>query len=699
MKRLFDLNNVKITIDYLNKTISSLIFNNEELIHGDIPFFTVKMRTKNAEKRYISAKELSFEGFSEDFALFLNKEIGVKIKINQIDNGLNFNVEVLNHTSDLIETVEIMSLGLDPNLIEEGGKGEIDIPYNEGARITSLKRRDENGFTYREVDYPSYGISYVYPNMISSPFMLYIHDKKGIYLGMHDKSFTPKHIDVRLFEGVLKTEMSVFTNTNYGEDYKMDFDCKMIFFEGNFYDGCEIYREWFYKTHRDSYRTIKERYEELPKWYHESPVVVTYPVLGGKDSDTEMKEGGLYPYTNGLAVIDRFYEETHAKMMVVLMQWESTAPWAPPYVWPPYGDYQNFCLYRDELHARGHYLGVYTSGFGWTNKSFRKEYDKTEEFERDNLVEIMCTDSNGYMQSTVVTDIRFGYDICPALERSKQIFINEAKKMVDADLDYVQILDQNHGGHPYFCYSDKHGHIPAPGSWQVVETKKILHAIDTSKCLLGCESAASEPYFGELMFSDNRYVLNYCVGEPIPMYAYLYHEFVNNFMGNQICYAMTDERYSLTFRMAYSFINGDMFTLVIDGEGKIHIAWCNDIIVEDEMPLTLIKNTNKWRIGKFEEFLHLGKMVKPLEYECSKKTFGFTWGKEHTYVFDSVLSAAYTNGKDTYQFFINYDIIEEKITLQISNLCIYLDNESDPISMEGNEIIVPPLSVIAVKIK
>ena len=56
MKQLFDLNNVKITIDYLNKTISSLIFNNEELIHGDIPFFTVKMRTKNAEKHRISCE-------------------------------------------------------------------------------------------------------------------------------------------------------------------------------------------------------------------------------------------------------------------------------------------------------------------------------------------------------------------------------------------------------------------------------------------------------------------------------------------------------------------------------------------------------------------------------------------------------------------------------------------------------------------
>lgn len=697
-KKLYRFNNLFVEIDFGNKYVSSINFENEELIHGKLPFFVIKLRDRDANKEYINASQFEFVSFDGTNAIYKHEKVDVTLSINQLENGLKWGVSIKNHTSKIIEQVELMTVGFNKELEEECGTGEVVIPYNEGARITSLKRRDENGFTYREVDYPSYGTSYVYPNMISSPFMAYIFNKKGVYFGMHDETFTPKHIDVREYEGVLKTEMSVFTNTNYGEDYQMKFESLMIFFKGDFYDACDIYRDWFYKTHSKKFKTIKEQYTELPKWYHESPVVVTYPVLGEKDSDLNMAPGKLYPYTNGLKVIDHFYQETDSKMMVVLMQWEGTAPWAPPYVWPPYGDINDFYKYRDELHNRGHYLGLYTSGFGWTNKSFRKEYDKTLEFEQRNLKEIMCTDSNGFMKSTVVTDIRYGFDVCPALDLSKKIFIDEAMKMVNADIDYVQILDQNHGGHPYFCYSDKHGHIPAPGSWQVEETLKILKSIDKLKCLLGCESAASEPYLNELKFSDNRYVLNYCVGEPIPMYSYLYHEFVNNFMGNQICYAMTNEKYSLTFRMAYSFINGDMYTLVIDGNGKIHIAWCNDIIVDEDMPLRLIKNTNNWRVGKFERFLHLGKMVRPLKYQCSKKTFGYTWGKEHTYVFDSVLSAAYTDGKETYQFFINYDEIEEKIILPKEGMEAIFDEGKESVTLSTNELIVPPLSLVAVKI-
>ena len=116
------------------------------------------------------------------------------------------------------------------------------------------------------------------------------------------------------------------------------------------------------------------------------------------------------------------------------------------------------------------------------------------------------------------------------------------------------------------------------------------------------------------------------------------------------------------------------------------------------MPLRLIKNTNNWRVGKFERFLHLGKMVRPLKYQCSKKTFGYTWGKEHTYVFDSILSAAYTDGKETYQFFINYDEIEEKVILPKEGMEAIFDEAKESVILPTNELIVPPLSLVAVKI-
>lgn len=698
MKKVFSFSNTKVEIDYLNKTVSSIFFEGEELIFGDVPFFTLKFRSRDAEKTYLSAKEFEFVNCYDSIAEYHHKDADVFLKIEQVENGLRWGIRVNNHTDLLLEQVELMSLGLFPTLLDDGGRGEIDIPYNEGARVTSLERRQASSFCYQEVNYPSQGVYFMYPNMISSPFMAYITNGKGIYLGMHDKSCTPKHIDFHSIGTSFNTEFSVFTNVDYGEDYEMNFDSLMLFFQGDYIDACEIYRTWFYENKPEELKTIKEQYDKFPKWYHESPVVVTYPILGAKDMDTKMEPGGLYPYTNALKVIDHFKEKTNAHYMVTLMQWESTAPWAPPYVWPPYGDVANFYEFRDKLHAKGHYLGLYTSGFGWTNKSLRKPYDKTEEFEKRGLAAIMCTDSNGVMKSTIVSDIRNGFDICPKLELSKKIFVDEANKMVDAKIDYVQILDQNHGGNPYFCYSDKHGHVPAPGSWQVKETKELLNRIDRSTCLLGCESAASEPYINELKFSDNRYILNYIIGEPIPMYSYIYHEFVNNFMGNQICNRLVEERYALTYRMAYSFINGDLYTLIIDGNGKIHTAWCDDLIVNEEMPLTLIKNTNKWRSGRFEEFLHYGKVVRPVKYECAKKSFVFTNGLPHTFNFDAVLSSAYTNGNETYQFFINYDNVDETIKLPFDKPIVFFEPNGKEQQLTSKEVIVPALSMVAVKI-
>lgn len=699
MKKEYFFKNNAISLDFAQKTINSLIFKGEEMIEGNVSFFTLRMRKKDNSHYYLPAKDFKLDKYENGKAYYSHKEADVILTVSELSNGLKWSIKVINQTNNLLEQVELMTLGLCPNLIADGGKGEIAIPYNEGLRVTSMKQRMTSDFRYYDVDYPSLGIYHMYPNMISSPFMAYIHNETGIFLGMLDKECTPKHIDFRYFEDVLKTEMAVFTNVDYGQDYEMNFDSVMLFFEGNYFDACDLYREWFYQNKGKDFKKIKDKYNEFPKWYHESPVIVTYPVVGTKDSDKEMKPGGLYPYTNGLPVMDSLGKQTDSKIMTVLMQWESTAPWAPPYVWPPYGDVNDFFKYRDELHKRGYYLGVYTSGFGWTNKSYRREYDKTEEFEKEHLADIMCTNSNSEMRSTIVADIRYGFDMCPACEKTKEIIQKEVNKMVEAGLDYIQVLDQNHGGNPYFCYSDKHGHVPAPGKWQIDETLKLLEGIDKKQCLLGCESAASEPYIEELAFSDNRFPLNFFTGEPIPMYSYVYHEYVNNFMGNQCSCFLANEKFSLTYRMAYAFMAGDLYTIIIDGNAKIHTAWCNDFIVEHDMPLRLIKNTNKWRLGNFERFLHLGKMVKPLAYECSKKEIGFVGWPPHEKEIRSVLSATYTDEKETYQFFINYDEKDEIVVVPtLKEIKILKTPDGKLETIKGNKFVVPPLSVVAIKL-
>jgi len=134
------------------------------------------------------------------------------------------------------------------------------------------------------------------------------------------------------------------------------------------------------------------------------------------------------------------------------------------------------------------------------------------------------------------------------------------RSMAAAGIDYAQILDQNHGGNPYFCYSRDHGHAPVPGPWM---TRAMCALLERAReagqgMLFGCESAAGEPYIPQLMLSDNRFNLGWIYGKPVPMFAYVYHEYLSNFMGNQVCAAGTFEPdpESLAYRLAYALTAG-----------------------------------------------------------------------------------------------------------------------------------------------
>lgn len=246
--------------------------------------------------------------------------------------------------------------------------------------------------------------------------------------------------------------------------------------------------------------------------------------------------------SNALDIIKNLSVDFESKVMALPIQWEGTGPWAPPYVWPPLGGEQNFREFIEGLHIQGNLAGVYCSGIAWTNEScLNPEYTRRQEFEEKELIKIMCDSPEGNSSRSGICQepIRVGYDMCPANRFVHEIAIDEVKKVADSGCDYIQFFDQNIGGASYLCYSKSHGHPHAPGKWQNEAMRELIKELNDvagsleRDVIIGCESAAGEPFMEYLHFNDLRFEINYMLGNPIPLYAYIYHEYSNNFMGNQ----------------------------------------------------------------------------------------------------------------------------------------------------------------------
>ena len=310
----------------------------------------------------------------------------VKVDFAEDRNCAVWSMAIRNESPMAVEYVQYPNIPFAP-LKKNGGMGTVLLPYNEGVLIDDATKRDRHEFFKQEIKYPSKGSCYAFPNMMSSQFMAYLSEGCGVYMGAHDPRRGLKGLDYVATENGVTMGIRTYAGGKFGEDYSMDFPLVTTVFEGGWEDAASIYRQWFSHNLPGNVKKISEN-SRLPEWYMDFPLIVGYPVRGVHDMD-EMQPNGLFPYMNALPYIEEIAEATQARVMALLMHWEGTAPWAPPYVWPPYGGEKAFQAFRDALHARGHLLGVYCSGFGWTYRSNLTDYNRMEEWNQGAVIAAM----------------------------------------------------------------------------------------------------------------------------------------------------------------------------------------------------------------------------------------------------------------------------------------------------------------------
>lgn len=680
--------NTVCTVDYLGGSVANVTVRGKSLAILRTPLFRVGMRDEQGNQTVADAFSAGTVTETETGAVYTDfaKMPALKVNITATteDEQLCWHCACDNAIGNLIEWVDCPLVSLPA---PKTGESAILTPYNEGAIVDDLARRQEFGFGHREIEYPSLGCYHVFPNMICSQFLCYLTTDGegqpcGLYFGAHDERRGLKGIDFfAAGEDSVTMQFRLFSGVNTGDSFAPEYAVVWQDFSGTWEAGAAIYREWF-ESHLPPRVTKLSEKSEVPDWYEDATIVVTYPVRGIHDMD-EMKPNALFPYSNALPLIDNIAERTGARILTLLMHWEGTAPWAPPYVWPPYGGEQPFFDFMDALHRRGHLLGVYCSGFGYTMQSnLIDECNNSAEFEREHLQDAVCAGPDGAVQiSKICTGQRAGYDLCPANRQAQEILNRAYLPLLRSGVDYIQILDQNHGGGQYLCYAKNHGHPHAPGAWMTENMQSLLSSWNAvaSKTLLGCESAAAEPFIGNLKMSDNRFELNWLSGRPVPLYAFLYHEYVRNFMGNQVCCPFPAEEDTLCFRLAYSFVAGDCMTVVCTPDGKFLPNWGGrDFTHLPDMDriLTLMHNLTDFYRNEGKPYLSRGRMLpaRPVLCETIPSTvYGYSTPQPVIY------STAWQTADDN--------------AAQI--LCNHTDNEQR-CTVDGKPYTVPALSAMLI---
>ena len=238
----------------------------------------------------------------------------------------------------------------------------------------------------------------------------------------------------------------------------------------------------------------------------------------------------------------------------------------------------------------------------------------------------MIRGPHGELEASICTGPdkqRLGYDLCLGEEWGRKTVIDEIRKLADFGIDYAQYFDQNLGCASHLCYSGKHHHSPLPGADQVTLMETLLEEVtedlknQNKSMLLGSEAASSHPYMRYLPFCDCRFNFNYGLGTPVPGYAYVFHEYVHGFMGNQggVTYRINCQESpdNLLYRTAYAFHAGDALSFVLKDNGLIHWGWIALHKLpepEQEPVIRLLRNLNALR-RKYPEVMLHGRMLRP----------------------------------------------------------------------------------------
>jgi len=705
--------------------------------HDRFPLFKFNLLTPNRKLLKFSsldAKEIEFldgqgktkivfSGFNEAGRIHLTAEI---IRISE--DMQQFELSVNNATNSWVESITYPVLCFNNDLGVNGSR--LFVPFTEGGEVTikAIPRyRPDLRFRQRRL----------YPGIVSMQFMSWHTDSDGLYFAAHDTEGIPKYLDYYTpdeCENAVSLHFEAFHAIAPHSFRKIGYPMVLKAHRGTWYGAAEIYRE-FLET--SGFALPKKVFDDnsLPDWYKNSPILIIFEMRLAYDDKNGVNE--LYvPLTKSIQYLDRYAAIFNSRIMSLICNWEGSAPWAPPFNWPPYGGKDHFIDYIRLMHEHGHLVGLYGSGINWTDTTSLSPaddpFDRTEYRIENKIDNCFSCQYNGQYMETSCSTIRTGGHLCPACDITEKIVHEQITAPIVAGVDFYQFFDQDNGGFGAQCYSEKHPHPPVFGGWMPELLSKLFRKYNNFTLehgsMLGTECSAADFFAHSLRMNDIRNIFQFYIygdhlATPVPAYEFCLHEYLYNFMGNQSCYNFRIPAKvnpdSFFLRLAYGLVNGDLLSLPMfnrKGTGLL-MSDSGDSLGKEEELFECVRNYNAFRKGTANQFLQYGRMLAPdkvtvegppyvlyLSKNSNFEKYGVMTAGElsgETMIFASVQAAKWqAPDRSRAMIFANFNREPKKINVEstITNIATHQADLAFKIKDGIVEFMIPPFTAACAKL-
>lgn len=561
----------------------------------------------------------------------LDVDVEVTVRANAGDRYSRWSIALRNDADLLVTDVQFPWIVLPYRLPGTAGSEQLLWPLGAGVllrapRPEDLQPDDPHTWQLR----PENGDAVHYPGYTIAQFLAFFSDRAGLFVACEDTAGSIKQIKPVHHTSGLRLGIAHIGDWPRRGERSLPYEVVVGSFTGDWYAAADLYRAWSLHQHWAA-RPLHQR-NDVPAWLRDSPPHIILRIQGELDIGPAEPNEAFLPYSRSLPLLERLARRIDAPLVPVIMSWERPGPWVYPDCFPPAGGEASLREFTASARERGWHIGTFCNGTRWVVGHFWSGYDGRDEFEARGGEQSVCrTHDGGLWPEAWDATWRPSYAGCLGTAMTRELATEFVRTVLNYGLDWIQFFDQNIGCSTFPCFAVDHEHPAVPGRWM---TERMLETVAGFRSLgedvreqsagerqvvLSVEGPINEFFLQEFQICDIRVVPpNHKAPHAmwtsfVPLYHYLYHEFVLIQGG----FGSAPEPYHLPIRNAYNLVVGEIPGAVMKGDGELlnldTMNWAPwDIEVgSNEHAIAMLYAATLLRRGPAAPFLVDGRMQPP----------------------------------------------------------------------------------------